>query len=374
MAKGKGKSTRRMKGFGGRLASGEDLDALARHQKVIPPAVKLPPWRAAAPQDNLDALPKLEGLVVGLFPGGVIVRHAGDELLCGVAGTFRAPEGSSALAVGDVVTVAIIHDRHSDGNIGGDKDRADGMILSRQPRRSALSRPMPRSGKRRDDYEDDAFEKVIAANMDALLIVVSTAQPRPRRGLIDRFLIIAERGELTPIVVFNKIDLAEADPALLADLTDRKITLLACSAETGAGLDALRDLLGHKHSVLAGASGVGKSTLVNAIVPGAQAATRPIRLRDERGRHTTAAATVYDLAGGGVLVDTPGVRELGLRMQAAELPWYFPEFDAFAPACRFKDCSHTHEPLCAVQAAVEDGRIQPQRYESYLRLLETLEE
>jgi ribosome biogenesis GTPase len=146
--------------------------------------------------------------------------------------------------------------------------------------------------------------------------------------------------------------------------------------------------------VLAGASGTGKSALINALVPDAGAATRSIRMKDERGRHTTAAATVYDLpplrpdagaaagpaelpigAGpGGILVDTPGVREIGIAIDLEELPWYFPEFEPFLAECRFNNCTHTHEPGCALLAAVEAGRVPRRRYESYLRIRESLTE
>ena len=114
--------------------------------------------------------------------------------------------------------------------------------------------------------------------------------------------------------------------------------------------------------------------LINAIVPGAHAATRTVRAADERGRHTTSAAVVYNLSEGGILVDTPGIRELGMRLDATELPWYFPEFEPLAPNCRFNNCTHTHEPECAVIRAVEAGDIVQRRYESYLRILDTLSE
>jgi ribosome biogenesis GTPase len=323
--------------------------------------------------ENVDLLPKRQGMVLGMFPGGAIVRSDGQELICSIAKTYRAPDGSTPLAVGDNVTVALTRLEHASETAQDDKDRADGMILLRAPRATALSRPQPRSGKRRDEHKDESFEKVIVANMDILLIVVATVQPALRQGLIDRFLIIAERGELKPLVVVNKIDLAPADREVLADLAAREVEICQVSAATGAGLDELRATLTGKRSVLGGASGVGKSTLINALIPGAGAVTGAIRLKDQRGRHTTAAAKVYDL-GGGMIIDTPGVRELGVLLRAAELPWYFPEFDLFSPNCRFNDCTHTHEPNCAVQQAVQDGKIHPRRYDSYLRILETLTE
>jgi ribosome biogenesis GTPase len=210
--------------------------------------------------------------------------------------------------------------------------------------------------------------------MDALLIVASACQPPLHHGLIDRFLIAAERGELEPVLAINKIDLAEPDETVLGDYRALEVRILPVSAVTGEGVDGLRAALASRSSVLAGASGVGKSTLVNALVPGAEASTGRVRTKDERGRHTTTAAAVYDLPGGGMLVDTPGIRELGVHLDAAELPWFFPEFEEHARRCRFNDCTHTHEPGCAVREAVERGELNPRRFEGYLRIFETIEE
>lgn len=358
--------------------AGNKSERTAGRQKIVQRKVKLPANRLEEPDASLENLPKIEGMVVGLFPGGALVRAEGQEVLCGIAKTFRAAEGTAALAVGDLATVALTRTEHASAQ-GEDKDRADGMILRRHARRSALVRPRPRSAKRTDKYATDAVEKVIVANMDLLLIVTSTVQPRMRHAMIDRFLIVAERGELQPVLVVNKIDLAAPDPDELEGFIELGLTIIPCSAVSGQGLEPLLAVLAGKSSVLSGASGVGKSTLINALIPGAGAATRPIRMRDQRGRHTTAATVVYELPGQegqapGIIVDTPGVRELGINLRAAELPWYFPEIEEFAPACKFNDCTHTHEPGCAVQFAVEEGQIQARRFESYLRILETLEE
>jgi len=376
MAKRKGKSQQRIKDWHQRYLAGEaDDDTAPRRMKLSARAVKLPSFREDddARSIGLEGLPTVEGMVVGMFPGGSVVRVGDEEMLCGIAKTFRAPEGSTPLTVGDVATVAITRSEHADAT-SDDRDRADGMVVARGPRETALSRPQPRSGKRTDEYKTETFEKVIAANMDVLLIVAATRQPPLRHGLIDRYLIIAERGELQPILVINKIDLDKPDKQVLADFKSLGIDVLLCSAATGKGTRALSRKLTGKRSILAGASGVGKSTLINAIVPDANAATRTVRAADERGRHTTTAAVVYDLPGGGMLIDTPGIRELGMRLDATELPWYFPEFEALAPACRFNNCTHTHEPECAVLRAVEAGDIVPRRYESYLRILDTLSE
>jgi ribosome biogenesis GTPase len=378
MARRKGKSQRRIKDWRQAMSSDQMADKAGPRGRLTRRAVKLPAYRLEAPQENLELLPKVEGMVTGFFPGGAMVRVATEGLLCGIVKTFRAPEGSSALAVGDQVTVALVRREHVSG-AGADKVRTDGFILARAPRSTALLRPQPRSAKRFDKYDSPWVDKVLVANMDQLLIVTSVREPPLRPAVVDRFLIVAERGELAPLLVVNKIDLAAPDPATIAGFVEMGLKLVLCSAVTGEGLEQLRAGLAGRRSVLAGASGVGKSTLVNALVPGAAAATREVRLKDQRGRHTTAAASIYDLppergSAGGLIVDTPGIRELGIDLTAVQLPWYFPEFDPHAGRCRFHDCTHTHEPDCAVRAAAEAGIIPARRYDSYLRILETLTE
>ncbi len=382
MARQKGKSNRRIKDWQRRHRASEQAgteadDAVSRKGRISRRGVKLPPQRVAAPEDNLEGLSKVEGMVVGVFPGGLTVRAGDDELLCGIAGTFRAPEGSTALAVGDIVTIALRRQEHADGS-ATDKDRADGLIVSRQPRSTVLCRPQPRSGKRRGAYDGDVFEKVVAANIDVLLIVIATSHPRPRPGLVDRFLIVAQRGELQPVLVINKTDLAAPNETILADFRALGGEALCCSALNGEGIPAIAAILAGRRSVLAGPSGAGKSTLINALLPGAKAVTRSVRMKDQRGRHTTAATVVYDLPPGkdgeiaGMVLDTPGVRELGVNLSAAELTWYFPEFEALGGQCKFNNCTHTHEPGCAIIVAVEEGSILPRRYDGYLRILATL--
>ena len=375
MAKRKGKSGRRIRNWQQRYARGEDVeDTAPTRQGLGRRKVKLRGDRAEQPAaGELDDLPQVEGLVLGLYPGGVEVRAAGENLLCGVAKTFRAPEGSTALAVGDFVTVALTRPEHASPTAADDKERTDGFVLCRQPRQAALVRPQPRSGKRSDPYQTEMPQKVIVANVEQLLIVVATCQPPLRRALIDRFLIVGEFGELEPILVVNKVDLAEPDAEELVEFAEAGLKIHYVAASSGYGIDALRPRLAGRRSVLAGASGVGKSTLINAIVPGAGAVTGAVRQKDERGRHTTTSANIYELPGGGVLFDTPGLRELGVDIDAAELPWYFPEFEEPARQCRFRDCTHTHEPDCGVREAAEAGEIHPRRYHSYLRLLDDLQ-
>jgi len=378
MAGRKGKAQRRIKDWYSRFVSGdEDGGTVARRQKLTSRReVKLPPARLDAEGEamtvGLGDLPKVEGMVVSFFPGGAGVRVDGADLLCGIAKTFRAPDGASAVAIGDNVTVALTRDEHANA-ASPDRDRTDGMVLSRELRRTVLARPQPRSGKFRGAHDDETFEKVIAANMDVLLIVAATRRPPLSHGLIDRFLIIAERGELTPVLVINKIDLGMPEEGVLHDFESMDMKMIFCSAGSGQGLAELAEALAGKRSVLAGASGVGKTTLINALLPGVNAVTRAIRDKNDRGRHTTSAAVVYALSCGGIIIDTPGIRELGMKLGADELPWYFPEFEALAGECHFNDCTHTHEPQCAIIAAVEAGTISARRYGSYLRLVATLD-
>jgi ribosome biogenesis GTPase len=430
--KGKGKAGRRIKDWQERIGAGENPDDIAqRGRKPGTRAVKLPPSRLAAPEENLENLPKKEGLVVGVYRRAVSVLIQGRACYCAVAKTFRSPPNASALAVGDMVTVAVSADLAAPPGSHADKEQMDGFVLARRPRQTALSRPKPTSTKRLGQYQREIFEQVIAANMDQILIVASMVQPKFRRRLIDRYLIVAERGELAPLLVVNKVDLRRPPDDLLEDMRDMGLDVLCCSAESGEGLDELRLRLARKRSVLAGASGVGKSTLVNSLIPEADAVTRTVRPKDLRGRHTTVAATVYYLPDpaemglvvpppapvvlrgwaaekdaeeapeaadafrpsaapeaamsdqaplpfkippGGMIVDTPGVRELGFSLDASELPWYFPEFDQFVHQCHFSNCTHTHEPDCAVIAAMERGEVPARRFESYIMIRQSLKE
>jgi ribosome biogenesis GTPase / thiamine phosphate phosphatase len=375
MAKRKGKSQRRIKNWKQQYDVYDDAaDAAVSRQKTSRRGVKLPSARLENPEEDLEHLSKADGLVVNVSRRGAYVRVEGyeEELFCAIAKTFRSPENATLLTVGDTVTVALTVDQ-TEGQTEIDRDRMDGFIVSRSLRETLLSRPQPTSGKRRDEYSEETFEKVIAANMDVLLIVAATKKPALRRGLIDRFLIIAERGEMSPVLVINKIDLAAPDAAALAEFHELGVEMLLVSAASGEGMDALRARLAGKRSVLAGASGVGKTTLINALIPETDALTQTVREKDDRGRHTTTSAIVYDLPKGGMIIDTPGIRELGMAIPPRQLPWYFPEFQPLVPQCKFNDCTHTHEPGCAIQAAVETGEISRRRYHSYLRILDSIE-
>ncbi len=385
MAKRKGKSQHRQQNWeqlhrDGHLTS-DDADSRGRLTRR---RVRLPGQRqdAAIFADDAAETPpegkRSAGMVVQLYPGGAMVR-TGDygDLMCGLAGTFRPSRGASALAVGDQVALTLTPETQGlirPGQQHIDRDRVDALIQQRGPRKTALSRPQPMRGKRQNPYDTELFEKVIAANMEQLVVVAAVKSPPFRRRLLDRYLIIAERGEMPLVLVINKTDLGEPDRQLLDSYAGLNVRWIACSAATGDGLDEFRNLLTGRSSILAGASGVGKSSLLNALLPELTLPTRQVRMRDDRGRHTTTAATVYDLPGGGMVVDTPGIRELGIEIDSAELPWYFPEIAELAGDCKFRNCTHTHEPECAVIEAAEDGRIPPRRFGSYLRILESTQD
>ncbi len=241
----------------------------------------------------------------------------------------------------------------------------EGVIERVEPRRGVLTR-----GSRRREH-------VIVANVDQLVIVLSLVQPDLKPNLIDRYLALAEKGELAPIVCLNKADLA--DPVELQSLvgaySQLGVPTLLTSARTGVGIPRLRELLGGRATVFSGQSGVGKSSLLNAIQPDLALRVKEVSENTQKGQHTTTNSSLIRLATGGWVADTPGVRQLQLWDTAAAEVWeYFRDFRPFAPACGFPDCSHTHEGNCAVRAAVARKLIADRRYQSYLGLFHGVEE
>ncbi|MDQ2899678.1 MAG: ribosome small subunit-dependent GTPase A [Acidobacteriota bacterium] len=234
------------------------------------------------------------------------------------------------------------------------------------PRSSVLSRPDPGNAN---------VEKVIAANIDVVVIVVSVRAPALRPGLVDRYLIAIEKGCAAPVLCVNKSDLIEsaADLEPLEPYVNLGFPIIRCSVKTGDGIETLRETLAGKLCVFAGHSGVGKSSLLNALEPEIRAVTGEISAVHQKGQHTTTASTLYQLPNGARIIDTPGIREFGLwDLEKADLSGYFHEFDEFSPQCNYADCSHTHEPACAVRDAVQRGVIADARYQAYKRLLEGL--
>jgi ribosome biogenesis GTPase len=216
------------------------------------------------------------------------------------------------------------------------------------------------------------LQQVIVANADQLFIVAAWAQPPVWLELIDRYLIAAERYRLLPFICINKVDLA-ADAAICREALQPYAALgyrvLFASALTGAGVEAVGDLLRGKMTVLAGLSGVGKSSLLAAIQPGLQLRTASVSGHSHEGRHTTTQVNLLPLEMGGYVVDTPGIREFGVSgVSRAELIRYYPEMAEVASGCRFGDCSHLREPGCAVIEAVRQGRVSAARYHNYQKI------
>lgn len=221
---------------------------------------------------------------------------------------------------------------------------------------------------------------IIAANVDQALLVVTVNHPQTSTTFIDRFLASAEAYRVPVILVFNKTDLLDADERHYLDMMialyeNVGYKCVAISAETGHGVDGLKELLSERISVLSGNSGVGKSTLINRILPGANLRTAEISDAHNQGIHTTTFSEMLELPSGGYLIDTPGIKGFGtFDIEPAELTGYFKDIFHFSKDCRFSNCTHTHEPGCAVLRAVEEHYIAASRYQSYLSMLEDKDE
>lgn len=270
----------------------------------------------------------------------------------------RVVEHTDPVAIGDRVRFV---------EAGGDR----GMIVEILPRRSRLSRPAPVPGQR-------VFEQVIVSNADQVVPIFSVASPTPKWGLLDRYLVAAEATGLPPLIVITKLDLSWKNPELEPDLEIyRQIgyPIRLVSSVTGEGIEELKSALRGKMSVLVGKSGVGKTSLLNAIQPGLGLRVKAVGHGEVgKGRHTTTHYEMFKLDFGGTLVDTPGMREFGLwEIEAGQLASLFPEMAGFVGQCKFGlSCRHDREPGCAVRAAVMAGSISPYRYQSYMRLREEL--
>ncbi|MCC7054178.1 MAG: ribosome small subunit-dependent GTPase A [Gemmatimonadaceae bacterium] len=247
-----------------------------------------------------------------------------------------------------------------------DGDGGSWTIAAIQPRRSQLARRAPGGAH---------GERIVAANVDQVLLVFAAANPEPHPRMIDRFLIIAEANDIAARVVINKSDLVSPESVRLrfADYERAGYPVHVTSTTTGRGLDALRGVLEDRTTVLSGPSGVGKSSLMNAMFAGLDLRVGEISQSVNKGRHTTVGALLHPLPGGGYVVDTPGLREIGMwGLTAEHLDGYFPEFRPFLGECRFADCVHVVEPGCAVREARARDVISATRYDTYVRLLDEL--
>lgn len=287
-------------------------------------------------------MPKAQ--VIKMYNGFYYLQVAGeDELLsCRLRGRIKRNKG--AVVTGDYVEYQLLED-------------GTGVIEECLPRRTLLKRPA-------------------VANIDQVLITFAARQPDLNQLLLNRFLVLAEWSGIPEIVIcINKCDLLAEREDFLQDYVQAGYRLLLASAHEGEGIDELRELLSGKVTVFAGPSGVGKSSLLNAVDSRLQLATGKISDKIKRGRHTTRAACLLPLPGGGTVVDTPGFSAAELEnIDKSKLAFYFPEFRPYIEKCYYNTCTHSHEPDCAVKEAVEAGAISTVRYEAYLNILQTINE
>jgi ribosome biogenesis GTPase len=286
------------------------------------------------------------------------VRADGHTFLCGLTSHLLQDQHYSMVVVGDRVRFSVTRGHN-------------GLIQEVLPRRNKYSRPAPKPGI-------FTHEQVIASNVDQIVPVFSTTKPLPKWGLLDRYLVASEAAGLRAMICISKLDLSPSEDDLQETLEAYRAIgypVIPVSVITGEGIPKLIGALQGRISVLVGKSGVGKTSLVNALLPDlnlkVQSVTRGVK---GKGRHTTTHQEMYPLKVGGSVVDTPGIREFGLwDVYPEELADYFPEMAPLVGQCRFGlDCRHDEEPDCAIRKAVMTRKISPLRYKSYMRLLEEL--
>lgn len=300
---------------------------------------------------------------------GLVIRNTGShyvvapddgsaEINCKIKGNFRIKgiRTTNPVAVGDRVTVG---DPAPDGTA---------YITAIAPRRNYIIR-------RASNLSKEAH--IIAANVDRAMLVATLAHPTTSMNFIDRFLATASAYDVPAILVINKTDLlTEPEDRELLDAvvylySSIGYEVATVSAKTGEGMDRLRELLHDRITLVSGNSGVGKTTLINELIPGLDLRTAEISAVHDQGMHTTTFSELFRLPGGGAIIDTPGVRGFGtIDFDKYEVAHYFPELFEESKHCRFGNCTHTHEPGCAVLRAIDEGRIAQSRYASYLSILD----
>jgi len=250
-----------------------------------------------------------------------------------------------------------------------------GSIYSIEKRKNYISRKAPKI--KGSSYRGERLEQIVASNIDNFFIITSIFSPEFNNKVIDRFLVVGESAKLNCFIVINKEDLDQEN--LLSDWEDIYSTIgykvIRTSAKTNTGIDKLKKLLKGKKNILWGQSGVGKSSLLNNIYPDLNLKTKLVSTFNEKGTHSTVTSTMFKVDKNTFVIDTPGVREIdpyGIRKE--DLGHYFREFLPYIKNCKFNTCTHYHEPGCAVIRAVEEEEIFPERYDSYLKLLDTVEQ
>lgn len=291
----------------------------------------------------------LAGLIVKAQSGFFTVETGQGFVVCQLRGKLKKGRATGDIAaIGDRVRITVL----SDGS---------GVIEEVAERERAIVRLDPRP---QGDYQ-----QVLLANPDQAVFIFACAHPRPRLRMLDRFLVIAEKQQIPPVIVANKIDLVD-DPGKIFGMYEAiGYRVLYASTKTAAGVEELKSILTGKISAFAGPSGVGKSSLLNVMQPGLGLAVNEVSRALKKGRHTTVTRQLFPLEGGGYVADTPGWKSLALwDTEPEEIDAYFPELRELVQHCQFSDCTHIHEPGCAVRRALEEGKIHRERYESYLRL------
>jgi ribosome biogenesis GTPase len=287
----------------------------------------------------------------------------GDFYECRIKGKFRIQgiKSTNPLAVGDRV----------DFDLETSNNTETGVITTIHPRQNYIVRKSVNLSKQ---------THIIASNIDQVFLLITIDSPPTFTSFIDRFLATTEAYGVTAVLLFNKIDVNdESSQKIVEDLTTLYEGIgyqcLSISAVTGTNLEAVKTLMIGKSSMFAGHSGVGKSTLVNAIEPGLNIKTKEISEQHKQGQHTTTFAEMFDLSFEAQIIDTPGIKGFGVvDMEASEIDNYFPELFALKQGCKFNNCLHLHEPQCAVKSALENNQIAASRYKSYIQILEGDEE